>query len=260
MEGNSTVIIIIILLICCCCVSLIAAGGSWYENWTCPLGIGYSCSSSSNITSTSTSTPLQTLLSSATQIQIPEVDPTTLSGSFLISPPNLTGSNVFTFMFDISLSSAWTSNALCWEYNLFDHSDFMALDLSGMNSNGEKYSIAIHYYQTLVTDPDNDWFVYQSQKLTADGSWHRVIATFNGALPVTYLDGEPDLSYSSWQLRTSLGIKWPSSGSWKWDSLAVAETGCTTGKSLAGACKIKNFYWWSDYSISTAELKLLNNM
>jgi hypothetical protein len=55
MAGNSNAIIILLIFGCVCC--LVLCGLSWYQGWTCSLGLGNSCSSSSSTSSTpSTST------------------------------------------------------------------------------------------------------------------------------------------------------------------------------------------------------------
>ena len=56
MAGSSgAIIIVVMLVICCCCLA--ALGAAWYENWTCSLGFGNSCSTTTSPSTVPTTPP-----------------------------------------------------------------------------------------------------------------------------------------------------------------------------------------------------------
>ena len=149
MSSQSTTMALV--LVGCCCVSSVVAGGLWAGNVFCDTSnpddqaAGMNCAAvyerspapkspgpaPGPAPAPATLTPLQTLLASAKAIQVPAVDPATLSGTWgaAITPTEPTGPTIkYSFTMDVKLESTWSTVAGS-TYAVFTHAGGVAVFL-----------------------------------------------------------------------------------------------------------------------------------
>jgi hypothetical protein len=239
--------IIIAILIFCCIITtiLLGGGGYWaYNNKSTVL---------EKLGEFKILPPKQILLYQATSIQVPEVDPSTLSGKWSVTPPDCTGtSNIYSFSMDIQLASGW-SKVGGSTYNLFENGD--SSPVFGINNGGDSTATwyeknGVYIGQKTVGTSTNGKN-YQVYKECLSTKFTTVTVVCDGTTINLYINGvlNKDITDATDRTNTS-GILW-TKGDWKWKGL----TGAGGEKSpLAGLVKIKNFYWWSNKALSSKDI------
>jgi len=235
---------IIIIAVVVCFLVLLAAGGYWVQSRASP-------------PSAAILSPRQALLNSGTAIQVPAVDPSTLSGNWSVTPPDCTGtSNVYSFSMDIQLASGWSSVGGS-AYYLFKHagySPYFSINNGSPTGSWYEHNGVTIDQQTIGNSGyggNADIQVYNGVLST---SWTNITFVSNGTNITLYVNGVPMTNITSPDLRVNTtGIKWDK-GPWTWEGLSGRYSEPRPG---AGLVSIKNFYWWSNKALSPTDISTL---
>jgi hypothetical protein len=205
-----------------------------------------------------TLTPLETLLASSKAIQIAEVDPATLSGTWgaAITPTDPTGTIIkYSFTMDVNLDSTWSTVAGS-TYNVFKHGESPDFYINNGGAAGAHWGAdatnGVTIIQTTVgassgAQVGNKQYQVYRNNFTPGNGYKNITVVCDGTDIKYYVNGAEDTLISGAADRTNkTGIKW-NTGAWTWGGM----TG--TASPPSGKSKIRNFYWWSDKALSDAE-------
>ena len=201
--------------------------------------------------SSCTPTPLQALLTSAKAIQVPAVDPATLTGTWgaAITPTDPTGPAIkYSFTMDVNLDSTWSAVAGS-AYPVFTHAggspSFYINNGGGANATwGADATNGVLIYQATAV---GQLMQVYNNSFTPGGGWKNITIVCDGTYVRYYVNGVEDTNISDAANRTNTtGVKW-NSGVWAWAGLNQG------GQIPTGKSQIRNFYWWSDKALSAAE-------
>ena len=259
-----------LVLVGCCCVSSVVAGGLWAGNVFCDTAnpddqaVGMNCAAvyerspapgpapKSPAPAPATLTPLQTLLASAKAIQVPAVDPATLSGTWgaAITPTDPTGPTIkYSFTMDVNLASDWSAVAGS-AYPVFTHaggSPAFYITTGGAAGATWWQKNGVLIYQATVGGTGGQLMQVYADSFVPGTGYKNITVVCDGTAVNYYVNGVLATVTNGSSVNTT-GVKW-NSGAWAWAGMVEAGGAPKpTGKS-----KIRNFYWWSNKALSDDE-------
>ena len=267
---SSQTTMILIGVVGCCCVSAVTAGGLWAGNVFCDTSkpgdqaVGMNCASVYESSpapkspgpapAPATLTPLQTLLASAKAIQVPAVDPATLSGTWgaAITPTEPTGPTIkYSFTMDVKLESTWSTVAGS-TYAVFTHaggspSFYINNGIGSPPATWWQKNGVLIYQATVGGTGGQLMQVYADSFVPSTASYKNIMVVCDGTAVNYYVDGVLATVTNGSSVNTT-GVKW-NTGAWAWGGMVEAGgVAPPLGKS-----KIRNFYWWSNKALSADE-------
>jgi len=254
MAGSSSMIIIIIMAAIVC--SFVASGVSWYMNWTCPLGVGNSCSSTSTSDSTSDSAtdPRQAVWSTGQSIQSAPLEIGTSSDiPFTTSPTGYATQTApsYTITMDINVAKV----APGWR-NIFEHgkrdtdmtNDWLPND-GGPGTVYRRPSLYIDAAGSYGT-VDNCLVYVHSDTNNANGTvitptidigkWFNITAVVDSGKMTLYYNGVEKTFPASWSAHSNLSttFNWFATDQpWTWARKNYADP-------TFGSVQVGNVYFW----------------
>jgi len=257
MAGSSgAIIIVVMLVICCCCLA--ALGAAWYENWTCSLGFGNSCSTTTSPSTvpTTPTDPRSAIWATGQKLQ---GDPLEIGTAHDIlfetngaKPSGYSGSVSYTISLDLNV--AQLSNGT-WR-NIFEHglrdTDPTINDFNngpgpnyrrpsmyitpGGTPNGSAPNSVIHYVHSTTTNENLNVF----SQVIPIGSWFNITVTVGSGTMTMYMNGAPS-TFSVTQgfnvTITGANFTWFTTDyPWVWNRLNYPQS---------GSVKVANAYFWN---------------
>ena len=245
----SPVIIAVVAFVCCICLAV----GIYFATKKEDSPVSSPASGSSGIPAApATLTPLQTLLASAKAIQVPAVDPATLSGTWsaAITPIDPTGPTIkYSFTMDVNLDSTWSTVAGS-TYAVFTHaggSPSFYINNGGAAGATWWQKNGVLIYQATVGGTGGQLVQVYADSFAPGTGYKNITVVCDGTAVNYYVNGVLATVTNGSSVNTT-GVKW-NSGAWAWAGMVEAGgVPKPTGKS-----KIRNFYWWSNKALSDDE-------